>query len=65
LAQIYSIPPWIKNTARWWSEGQLGDSDFIKGIQFLMQNGIMKIPTTSSMNHSNQIPKWIKNNAGW
>jgi len=65
LAQIYSIPPWIKNTARWWAEGQIDDSDFIKGIQFLIQNGVMKIPATTNMNHSNQIPKWVKNNAGW
>jgi len=47
LAQeIYSIPQWIKNNAKWWSEGQIVDSDFIKGIQYLMQNGIMKIPTS-------------------
>jgi hypothetical protein len=67
LAQeIYSIPQWIKNNAKWWSEGQIGDSDFIKGIQYLMQNGIMKIPTsTTNMSQSNQIPKWVKNNAGW
>jgi hypothetical protein len=60
------IPSWIKNTAQWWSKGEIGDSDFIKGIQYLMQNGIMKIPplpTTTS--HSNQIPRWVKNNAGW
>jgi len=67
LAQeIYSIPQWIKNNAKWWSEGQIGDSDFIKGIQYLMQNGIMKIPTlTTNTSQSNQIPKWVKNNAGW
>jgi hypothetical protein len=62
----YSIPQWVKNNAKWWSEGQIGDSDFIKGIQFLMQNGIIKIPTTTtSVSQSNGIPIWIKNNAGW
>jgi hypothetical protein len=67
LAQeIYIIPQWIKNNAKWWSEGQIGDSGFIKGIQYLMQNGIMKIPTlTTNMSQSNQIPTWVKNNAGW
>ncbi|MBI1828054.1 MAG: hypothetical protein HY222_04095 [Thaumarchaeota archaeon] len=67
LAQeIYIIPQWIKNNAKWWSEGQIGDSDFIKGIQYLMQNGIMKIPAlTTNTSQSNQIPKWVKNNAGW
>ncbi|MBI3640367.1 MAG: hypothetical protein HY223_08645 [Thaumarchaeota archaeon] len=67
LAQeIYIIPQWIKNNAKWWSEGQIGDSDFIRGIQYLMQNGIMKTPTlTTNTNQSNQIPTWVKNNAGW
>src|SRR5690349_17213018 len=60
------IPHWIKNNAKWWSEGQIGDDDFIKGIQYLIQTGIMKIPQTQSgSDHSKQIPSWIKNNAGW
>lgn len=62
----YNIPSWIKNNAKWWSQGQIGDSDFIKGIQYLMQNGIMKIPTTTTnVSQSNGIPTWVKNNAGW
>ena len=61
----YNIPSWIKNNAKWWSEGQIDDSDFTKGIQYLIQNGIMKIPQTqASSSSSNQIPIWIKNNAG-
>ncbi|MGI0026617.1 MAG: hypothetical protein ACREAD_02100 [Nitrosopumilaceae archaeon] len=64
--QNVAIPSWIKNNAKWWSEGQIGDSDFIKGTQYLIQNGIMKIPETqASSSSSNQIPSWIKNNAGW
>ncbi len=60
-----NIPSWIKNNAKWWSQGQIGDSDFIKGIQYIIQNGIMKIPQTQTSPSSNQIPSWIKNNAGW
>ena len=60
------IPRWVKNNAGWWSEGQIDDNDFIKGIQYLIQSGIMKIPQTQSgYGHSQQIPSWIKNNAGW
>ncbi len=62
----YSIPQWIKHNAKWWSEGQIGDSEFTKGMQYLMQSGIMKIPSsTTNMHQSNQIPVWIKNNARW
>ena len=66
LSEEIQIPPWIKNNAKWWSEGQIGDNDFVKGIQYLIQSGIMKIPQTQSgYGSSQQIPSWIKNNAGW
>ena len=62
-----SIPSWIKNNAGWWADDQIGDSDFVSGIQFLINQGIMKIPATTpgSGTGSNEIPSWIKNNAGW
>lgn len=65
-AQDYAIPSWIKNNAKSWSEGQIGDSDFVKGIQYLIENNIMQIPKTKQSLESDQtIPTWIKNNAGW
>jgi hypothetical protein len=62
-----SIPSWIKNNAKWWSDGTIGDSDFVKGIQYLVQNGIIKVTPQQEQNLSNskQIPTWIKNSAGW
>jgi len=61
------IPDWIKTNAGWWADGAISDSDFVQGIQFLIKEGIMKIPPTSqgSNSNSNEIPSWIKNNAGW
>ncbi len=61
------IPTWIKNNAGWWAENKIGDNDFVQGIQYLIKEGIMKIPSTSqgSTLGSNVIPTWIKNNAGW
>ena len=61
-----SIPQWVRNNAKWWHENAIGDGDFEKGIQYLIQQGIMKIPSTQSgTSTSQQIPSWIKNNAGW
>lgn len=61
------IPAWIKNNAGWWSGGQIDDSSFVQGIQYLIKEGIIKIPQTSqgSSSGTNQIPAWIKTNAGW
>ena len=62
------IPNWIRNTAKWWAEGAIGDSDFTSGIQFLIKEGIMQIPETAQSSNgegSEEIPSWIKNNADW
>lgn len=37
------IPSWIKNNAEWWAQGLITDDDFVKGIQFLIENGIMAV----------------------
>ncbi len=60
-----SIPSWIKNNAKFWSQGAITDDDFVKGIQYLISQGIMKVPHGSSQGASSQqpIPGWIKNNA--
>ena len=62
-----SIPEWIKNNAGWWAEGQIDDSSFVTGIQYLINTGVMEIPETSqgSSSGTDGIPSWIKNNAGW
>lgn len=60
------IPSWIKNNAKWWSEGSLSDSEFLQAIQYLIQNKIINVPVAQpSAAPSQQIPSWIKNNAGW
>ena len=62
-----TLPNWIKKNAKWWSDGSLEDKDFVQGIQYLIQKGIMKIPQTKSSGSQSgeKIPKWIKSNAGW
>ena len=60
------IAQWIKNNAGWWADGQIEDSDFVSGIQYLINQGIMVIPQTQSQEGGSEtIPDWIKNNAGW
>ena len=37
------IPVWVKNTAGWWADGFIDDNSFIKGIEFLIVDGIVSI----------------------
>ncbi len=61
-----SIPTWVKNNAGWWSEGQIEDSDFVSGIQFLINKGIIRIPPSEDTSGSaDRIPSWVKVSAGW
>ena len=65
-AQDSEIPAWIKNNAGWWADGQIDDSSFLQGIQFLIKEGIMVIPSTvASESSGSGVPAWVKNNAGW
>ena len=61
------IPDWIRNNAKWWTEGNVDDKTFAGGIQFLIKEGIIQIPETtqSTTDGSQEIPTWIKNNADW
>ena len=61
-----TIPSWIKNTAGWWADNKINDKDFISGIEYLIENGIIKVSTyVNKENSTDAIPLWIKNNAGW
>ena len=62
-----AIPGWIKNNAEWWADGAIDDASFVQGIQFLIEEDILRIPPTTqgAGDGSNEIPGWIKNNAGW
>ena len=38
-----NIPDWVKNNAGWWANGEIPDSAFVNGIQYLIKEGIMII----------------------
>jgi len=44
LAANSSVPDWIKNNAKWWSEGSISETDYIKSLEYLIINGIIQIP---------------------
>jgi len=66
VAKSSQVPSWVKNNAKWWAEGQIGDSDFTNGIAYLISQGIITVPESSkSVQASTGIPGWIKNAAKW
>ncbi len=61
------IPDWIRNNARWWSNGQISDQTFLSGIQYLIDQGIMIVPKTEVTIEVAlpSLPSWVKDTAGW
>ncbi len=43
-AESSNVPDWVKNNAAWWADGQIGESDFINSMQYLVGQGILEIP---------------------
>ncbi|HJJ23438.1 MAG TPA: matrixin family metalloprotease [Nitrosopumilus sp.] len=68
LEKVYvtTIPEWVKPIAKWWSEGNIEDVEFVSALLYLIENKIMQIPPVETQsNTEDKIPEWIKNNAGW
>ncbi len=61
-----SIPLWIKDNAKWWSSSSISDSEFVDGIEYLVDENIIQISTNRQNLVSEKIiPNWIKSNSGW
>ncbi len=51
------IPPWIKSTAGFWVEGQIGDAEFISALQFLVKEKILVIPEDDESYETTTVPE--------
>ena len=66
LEKVYvtTIPEWVKPIAKWWSEGNIDDSEFISALLYLIENKTIQIPPVEIQSNSeDKIPEWVKNNA--
>ncbi|MCH9040737.1 MAG: peptidase [Thaumarchaeota archaeon] len=62
----HEIPDWIKNNTNWRSSTLISDSEFIGGIEDLIEEGLIILPPTERSSVIEQkVPNWIKNNAKW
>jgi len=67
VKQEYFIPEWVKNNAKWWSAKEIDDRTFANGIEYMIKQGIIVVPVTSSEEESQitVIPDWVRANAAW
>lgn len=61
-----NIPTWIKDNAKWWSSSSISDSEFIDGIEYLIEENIITISSNrQNLTSEKTIPTWIKINSDW
>ena len=58
------IPTWIKNTAGWWATDKIPDEEFLKGINFLIDNGLIVLDMSNIQKVSEEEQK-IKDRNEW
>ena len=64
--ELPKIPQWIKTNANWWTTDQISDSEFLEGIDFLLEKQIITISERDIINQAQwNIPSWIKISASW
>ena len=59
------VPNWVKDNAGWWADGSITDLDFVSGIQYLIEIGVIIVSPTQTTGAETEIPSWIKDNAMW
>jgi len=62
------IPSWVKNSAKWWSTDATTTNEFLKSLEFLINQRILVIPDTAqslSQSTGSEVPAWVKSNASW
>ena len=43
-----TVPAWIKNTAGWWATDKIPDDEFLKSLQFLVENKIINVESSDN-----------------
>ncbi len=62
------IPEWVKDNALGWADGKTAESDFVSGIEYMLNEKIIYVPDLpekASTTDKEAVPDWIKNNAKW
>jgi|CXWL01.1.fsa_nt_gi hypothetical protein len=61
-----NIPDLVKNNAKRWSDSSISNSEFINGLEQMIEAKIIVISPTEKYSISERIiPNWLKNNAKW
>ena len=62
--ELPRIPAWVRQGAGWWAGGQTPDSEFLEGVSFLLERGIIPEQGPADLRDA-VLPPWFRSAAGW
>jgi uncharacterized protein YjbI with pentapeptide repeats/lysophospholipase L1-like esterase len=60
-----NVPDWVKNTAGWWADDAISETEFVNAIEYLVKEDIIRVNVLQTSETSQSVPDWVKNTAGW
>jgi len=60
-----NVPDWVKNTAGWWADDKISETEFVNAVEFLVKENIIQVNVSQTSETTQSVPAWVKNNAGW
>ena len=60
-----NVPDWVKNTAGWWADDKISETEFVNAVEFLVKENIIQVDASQASETPQSVPGWVKNTAGW
>jgi len=59
-AQEGTVPDWVKNNAGWWSSEEISTGEYVTGLEWLINEGIINVPgaTAQGVDPSSIVDLW-------
>jgi len=58
-----NVPEWVKDSTNWWTLTKISDQDFLKSLEYMIENNIIKIPENKVFENEDELKmmSWIRN----
>ena len=58
-----NVPEWVKDSTNWWTLTKISDQDFLKSLEYMIENNIIKIPENKVFEKESELKmmSWIRN----
>ena len=55
-----NIPAWVKTNALWWGQDKISDTDYLQGLQYLVENNLLQIPSNVDTEYIKELEQQLE-----